>query len=533
MCENALPGDAPSNWQVKEVGDTTIQGFATSMSVDVGETEHFKIDTPASAYHIEILRLGYYGGNGARLVASGITPTAKLPQSQPACLKEPSTGLIDCGNWGVSAQWSVPSNAVSGVYIALLTRNDTGGKSQIIFVVRNDASHSKILPQTSDATWEAYNAYGGNSLYTCTVACPPGEPKAYKGAYAVSYNRPDDGSLVTDGGASYLFYAEYQMIRFLEKNGYDVSYTSEDEVDQNGALLKNHKMFISSGHDEYWSAGQRASVEAAREAGVNLAFFSANEVFWKTRWGPSTEGSNTPYRTLTTYKETHFEGPVDPKDPPTWTGAWRDPRSPRADGGRPENALTGQQFEINSGTSDITVPSQYSKLRLWHNTAVANLQRGKRSRSRPELARLATSGMKTSITAFAPRASSTSPRPPSAACSRSPTTAPLSAKTALARTISRCTEQRAARWCSVPAPCSGPGGLKTKTPGRSNPPTRAERRPTPTWSSSPSTCSPKWARSPDRSRPVSSPRRSPPTRPRRPRRSPRRNPVKRSRTAAR
>ena len=66
-------------------------------------------------------------------------------------------------------------------------------------------------------------------------------------------------------------------------------------------------------------------------------------MFWKTRWAPSTEGSNTPYRTLTTYKETHFNAPVDPQDPPTWTGRWRDPRfSPPADGGKPENALTGQ-----------------------------------------------------------------------------------------------------------------------------------------------------------------------------------------------
>ena len=308
-------------------------------------------------------------------MASGITPTASLPQSQPECLHESSTGLIDCGNWGVSAQWTVPSTAVSGVYIALLTRNDTGGKSQIVFVVRNDSSHSKILLQTSDATWEAYNEYGGNSLYTCTVDCPPGEPKAYKGAYSVSYNRPFAGGFVTDDGASYLWYAEYQMMRFLEKNGYDVSYTTDDEVDRNGALLKNHAIFMSSGHDEYWSAGQRASVEAAREAGVNLAFFSANEIFWKTRWGSSSFGPETSYRTLTTYKETHFEGPVDPDDPPVWTGAWRDPRaSPPADGGKPENALSGQQFEVNSGTSEITVPSQYDKLRLWRNTAVANLK---------------------------------------------------------------------------------------------------------------------------------------------------------------
>ena len=377
VCENALPGDPAKNWRVEGVGDPTIQGFATSMSVNVGQTESFKIDTPASSYHIEILRLGYYGGTGARVIASNVKPSAELPQTQPECLKEPSTGLIDCGNWGVSASWAVPSNAVSGVYIALLTRTDTGGKSQIPFVVRNDASHSDILLQTSDATWEAYNDYGGNSLYTCTVDCPPGNPEAYKAAYAVSYNRPFDGSFTTDRGCSYLYYAEYQMMRWLEKNGYNVSYTAESEVDNNGALLKNHKVFMSSGHDEYWSAGQRANVTAAREAGVNLAFFSGNEVFWKTRWAPSTEGSNTPYRTLITYKETHFNAPVDPQDPPTWTGAWRDPRfSPPADGGQPENALTGQQFEVNSGTSDITVPSQYGKLRLWRNTAVAGLEPG-------------------------------------------------------------------------------------------------------------------------------------------------------------
>ena len=167
---------------------------------------------------------------------------------------------------------------MSGVYIALLVRNDTGGESQIPFVVRNDASKSEILLQTSDATWQAYNAYGGNSLYTCTVSCPPGEPEAYKAAYAVSYNRPWDGSLVTDNGQSYLYYAEYQMMYWLEEQGYNVSYTSESEVASNGALLKNHKIFMSSGHDEYWSDSQRASVEAAVAAGVNLAFFSGNEV---------------------------------------------------------------------------------------------------------------------------------------------------------------------------------------------------------------------------------------------------------------
>ena len=113
------------------------------MSVNVGQTITFKIKTPATSYHIDILRLGYYSGNGARKIAVGIsTPTATLPQTQPACLTDASTGLVDCGNWGVSASWTVPSDAVSGVYIAHLVRNDTGGDSQILFVVRNDSSHS-------------------------------------------------------------------------------------------------------------------------------------------------------------------------------------------------------------------------------------------------------------------------------------------------------------------------------------------------------------------------------------------------------
>jgi len=376
-CENTLPGDPPSDYQVNGIGDSTIQGFATSMSVNVGQTESFKISTPASSYHIDILRVGYYQGDGARKVVSGMLPTASLPQTQPACLNDTApTGLIDCGNWAVSASWAVPATAVSGLYLAHLVRNDTGGSSIIPFVVRNDASHSDIIYQTSDETMEAYNSYGGNSLYQCTVNCPPGSPEAYKGASKVSYNRPWHTPL-DDSGRSWWDYAEFPMIRFLEANGYDVSYTSGLDVATRGSLLLNHKVFISSAHDEYWSGDQRASVEAARDAGVNLAFFSGNEVFWKTRWEPSIDGSSTAGRTLVAYKETHYDVPVDPQDPPTWTGTWMDPRfSPPGDGGRPQNALTGQLFTVNAGTTDITVPAQYSKLRFWRNTRVASLTAG-------------------------------------------------------------------------------------------------------------------------------------------------------------
>ncbi|MEW1821823.1 hypothetical protein AB0323_13735, partial [Arthrobacter sp. NPDC080031] len=108
-CENSLPGTPASDWQVSGAGDATIQGFGTSMSVNLGDTVTFKIKTPATSYHIDILRLGYYQGLGARKVAAGLRPTAPLPQAQPACLTDSTTGLVDCGNWGVSASWAVPA----------------------------------------------------------------------------------------------------------------------------------------------------------------------------------------------------------------------------------------------------------------------------------------------------------------------------------------------------------------------------------------------------------------------------------------
>ncbi|HVU15367.1 MAG TPA: DUF4082 domain-containing protein [Candidatus Didemnitutus sp.] len=363
--ENANTGTPSTTWDVSGSGDQSIQGFATDISVNKGSTIQFKIDTDAHAYKLDIYRLGYYGGAGARYITT-VNPTATLPQNQPDPITDATTGLIDCGNWAVSAQWAVPSTAVSGLYIAKVTRTDTGGASHIAFVVRDDSSTSAMVFQTSDTTWQAYNSYGGNSLY---VGNPDGR------AYKVSYNRP----FITRDGLTnhdWIFNAEYPMIRFLEANGYDVSYTTGLDSDRRGSLIRNHKIFLSVGHDEYWSGTQRTNVEAARAAGVNLAFFSGNEVFWKTRWENSIDGSNTPYRTLVCYKETHADARIDPLDTGAagsiWTGTWRDPRfSPPADGNRPENALTGTIFIVNGPAADsIAVPAAYGKHRFWRNTGV-------------------------------------------------------------------------------------------------------------------------------------------------------------------
>jgi hypothetical protein len=375
VCENALPGS--TGWAISASGDPSLQGFAADISVNVGQTVAFKVKTTASNYKLDIYRMGYYGGTGARKVAT-VEPSVPLPQSQPACLTDAATKLYDCGNWAVSATWQVPSTATSGIYFAALVRADTGGASHIFFIVRNDTSHSDLLFQTADETWQAYNPYGGNSLYGDTGFSLPNR------AYKVSYNRPSNTANLET--ATWIFNAEYPMVRWLEANGYDVSYFTGVDAARTGSLITNHKVYLSVGHDEYWSGPHRASVEAARNAGVNLAFFSGNEVFWKTRWEASIDSSASPYRTLVCYKETlngtPSGGVPDPADPPTWTGTWRDPRlSPPADGGRPENNLTGTLFMVNGPATDntnlsILVPAADGKMRFWRNTSIATLPAG-------------------------------------------------------------------------------------------------------------------------------------------------------------
>ena len=394
VTENLNAGVPASQWDIPlnsngTFGDKTIQGFGTDISVTAGGTINFKITITSGtnkAYGIKIYRIGYYQGNGARLIAD--LGTAFTGITQNACSFDNVTGLTDCGNWTTSASWTVPSTAVSGLYIAKLTRSAAGGggSSHIAFVVRNDASTSPILVKTSDATWQAYNPYGGYSLYV-------GAGMPFNHGNKVSYNRPyltrDGGG---GGGASEDFFmnAEYPMIRFLERNGFDISYITDVDVARSTTNpILNHKIFLSVGHDEYWSKEERNTVEAAKAAGKNMAFFSGNEVYWKTRWENSVDGSGTPFRTMVCYKEGTIPTPGENAcggkcDPTTeWTGLWRDGCSyPSGNACKPENALTGE-ISWDGTTSTIMVPDTYKSLRFWRNTSVATLAAGKTASMTP------------------------------------------------------------------------------------------------------------------------------------------------------
>ena len=425
VAENCLEGHPATEWDINGYGDPSIQGFGTDIGINRGATIEFKIDTDSDDYRIDIYRMGYYGGMGARRVDS-FEPSATLPQIQPECLRGPipvlaegggietwPAPLVDCGNWAVSASWQAPEDATSGIYFARLVREDpiegwvkndafeptplppTGEDSlweapgfhavmrnplrearasHIYFVVRDDDGASDLLFQTSDLNWQAYNRYGGHSVYGRLnperLRLHGGPPRAPK----VSYNRPFETRHYR--AVNMVFNSEYPMVRWLERNGYDVSYTSGVDTDRRGEELLEHKVFLSVGHDEYWTGQQRRNVEAALAAGVHLGFFGSNDVFWKVRWEPSIDGSEQPYRTFVTYKETQDHRKLDPVE---WTGLFRDHRSINPEGPWPENALTGTLFTVNAWRNDpLIVDAEFADLRFWRNTEVARLQPGER-----------------------------------------------------------------------------------------------------------------------------------------------------------
>ena len=417
VAENCRPGNRREEWDVNAEGDPEIQGFATDISVNLGETVQFKIKTHSPRYRIDIYRMGWYGGSGARLIET-IRPSATLPQAQPECRIHTDRRFVDCGNWQVSASWQVPSDGVSGVYVARLVREDDEPEpwradgdrlfptqrppegphaygvlglgalrdaleekraSHIVFVVRDDAGQSDVLVQTSDPTWVAFNRYGGSSLYGSWSQVDGGRAaeNVRSRGYMASYNRP----LTNRRGNinDQFFNAEYPMVRWLERNGYDVSYFAGVDTDRRGEQIQDHKIFISAGHDAYWSGAQRAHVEAARDAGVHLVFMSGSVSMWKTRYLPSIDGLETPYRTLVSFRETVSHGKLDPQKE-LWTGTWRDPREFNPEGAHPENALTGTIATVGSFRNDrLHVPASYGQRRFWRNTDAASLGDGETS----------------------------------------------------------------------------------------------------------------------------------------------------------
>src|SRR5262249_5508339 len=200
----------------------------------------------------------------------------------------------------------------------------TGQTQWIIFVVRDDAAPADIVYELPTTTWEAYNYWGGKSLYHGYLA--DGDVAAYQ----VSYDRPYHD----DSGAGQFFEGDYSAIRWLESQGYNVTYVTSTDLNTRPNVLSGRKLFMSTHHDEYWSRPMRTNLTAARDAGMGLAFYSANDIYWQIRFGSDSHAA--PDRTITCYKDAARD-PI--ADRSLTTVNWRS--SPV---NQPENELLGGMY---------------------------------------------------------------------------------------------------------------------------------------------------------------------------------------------
>ncbi len=303
--ENAKTGS--TEWKLANPGYATsvIEGYASLTSVNRGGQILLFVNTAESTYKMDIFRMGYYGGAGGRRMMPTITRTGV---AQPACPVATDTGLIEC-NWSDPYALNIPRTAdptdwMSGIYLVKLTAGTSGKQQYIIFCVRDDLRFSDLLMAETVNTSQAYNVWGGKSLYG-TIANRGDTANA---AHKVSFNRPYYGDDSYGVGS---FFWEQKMLTWLESEGYDVTYATNVDVDADPNLLMNHKAFLSVGHDEYWTWTMRDNVERARDSGINLGFFSGNTSYWQVRYEPSTVNGQ-PARTMVGYKEAWRQDPITP-----------------------------------------------------------------------------------------------------------------------------------------------------------------------------------------------------------------------------
>ena len=345
--ENAKTAGVTALWQIPDASYASaqeIEGYAAATSVNRGGSIKLFVQAKASdpTYTINIYRIGWYGGVGGRQVAGPITRNRTV---QPACqTTNAAVRLVEC-NWIDPYVLTIPNSGdptdwASGVYLAKLTGSSTGKQSYIIFVVRDDARSASVMFQTSVTTYAAYNRWGGYDFYG---------PVAAKLSFDRPYSNPER-YLNGKGTGDFLSW-EINMLRFVEREGYDSKYSTNIDTHTNPSRLLSNRLFLSVGHDEYYTKEMYDALVAARNGGVNLGFFTSNAIYWQVRLEPSSL-TGEPNRTVVGYKYD-----TDPMQfsatPHLSTYLWRE--TVRAPINRPEASLMGVMYDFNSLDVDMVI----------------------------------------------------------------------------------------------------------------------------------------------------------------------------------
>lgn len=336
-CENHFAGDI--GWYTPPDARATsaeLALWASPYAASPGDTLDLFVHSTAASASVVVYRLGWYGGRGARRVWQSTTSSLA---PQPSC-SAPFPGPVVCP-WKRSLRLPLDESWPSGVYLIKIT-NEFGRSSAYPFVVRSTQS-SEVLAVIPQFTWQAYNGFGGSSLYVI-------DPSTNKNVHKVSFERPYDRS----SGASFLYQKglsnDIEAIRWLERNGYDVGYVSDLDLANPRLPPPASKVLLFTGHDEYWTWQMYDQVQRLRDSGTSLVFLSGNNAYWNVRLSAGAVTGRA--GTLITC----FKSPNDPEATTAeeTTTRFRDPPL-----NRPENGLIGVMMMhlVKSGTTAALVTS--------------------------------------------------------------------------------------------------------------------------------------------------------------------------------
>lgn len=321
----------PGNWQIHHPEDNQLQGYTDKTSYFAGEKLQLFINSENN-YNMEVYRMGYYYGEGAQLKGA----YGEFLAFQQTALPDSETMAA---NWSKTGEITIPSNWESGMYLIKLIDSDLK-ESYIPFVIKNvHPSPNGIGVMISFNTYQAYNNWGGKSLYGYNSSDGIA-------SYKVSFNRP----YLEQNGAGQFFSYEYNMIRWLEKNGYQLSYFTDQDMDQGEIGRNSLKLLLFPGHDEYWTMNSRNEMESLSETNLNLGIFNANMGFWQVRF----EDNN---RTMVAYKDKAALDPYQQINPSLVTTQFRS-----APVYRPEENLFGIMYE---GVPNSAAPLVVSNASHW------------------------------------------------------------------------------------------------------------------------------------------------------------------------
>ena len=334
LAENAKPGTA--DWHITgAISRNNIEGYADVTSAVQGQKVRLYVSTDAPTYQVEAYRIGWYGGTQGRMVWR----SPEMPGRRQAPATVDGTTNMAEARWDPSLDFTPDRSWPPGNYLLKLVGSN--GFAQFVpLTIRDDASRAALVLVNAVTTWQAYNRWGGHSLYEGIDRV--GSSSAGGRATVVSFDRPYEN----DSGAGDYLGNELPMISFVEKHGYDVTYWTDIDVHERPQLMANHKALLTLGHDEYWTLEMRDNVERARDRGMNVAFFGANAVFRAIRLSASPLGA---LRQETNYRSATAD-PLTGVDNSRVTVSWREPPL-----NRPESSLVGTYYECNPVKADMVV----------------------------------------------------------------------------------------------------------------------------------------------------------------------------------